>query len=334
MKNAFKSFLIVGLFLAFQSCKDNPTGPGSSSGGKIVFSMPTGATPYNSGQTHVHIINADGSGLKQLTFGNHEDMPRWSPDGSQIVFVSDSLGTSLGEPMWIMNADGSNWRPVWRNPNEPTMAFPGDHPSWSPDGRKIIFSWCTHCEYGTMIWDIYVADLTTELIEQLTYGDPWRDTTIDYPIGSNGEPVFSPDGKKIYFSSSRDDSINGTIAGIFSMNPDGSDVQRVIVSSPTLGFHGSPSVSLDGKKLAFVQGDTSSSALYISNVDGSNIVKVADPPTGTSVRLPRWAPDSRHVMFISDSGEGGGIFVINIDGTNLRKLAVEDSVGYFDWIAE
>jgi len=218
-----------------------------------------------------------------------------------------------------MNADGSNWRLVkyYTNPFAPLV---GEFPSWSPDGKKIAFDWCTHCDWGVIFRDIYIVDLTASQIKQLTYGDPWRDTTIDYPIGSNGSPVFSPDGRKIYFNSSRDDSINGTIAGIFSMNPDGSNVQKVIVTSPVMEFHVSPSISPDGSKLAFVQGDTSRSALFMSDVDGSNIAKITDPPIGTSVSSPRWSLDSKHIVFISGLEVGGGVFVINIDGTNLIKL--------------
>ena len=323
MKNAFKSFLILGLFLGFQSCKDNPAGPGGGLGGKIVFSMTTGATPYSTGESHIYVMNADGSGLRQLTFGSYEDMPRWSPDGSQIVFVSDSLWTSLGNPLWIMKADGSNWRPV---KYYTTVAQPGENPSWSPDGKKIAFDWCTHCEYGVMIWDIYVVDLTTEGINKITFGEGDN----GYPIGSNVTPVFSPDGKKIFFNSSRYDSTDGTIAGIFSMNQDGNDVRKVVVTSPTVGFHVSPSVSPDGETLAFVQGDTSGSALFISNIDGCNIFKLTDPPIGTSIILPRWSPDGKHIIFVSGPGIGGGIFVINTDGTNLVKLKVGD-ISAVDW---
>jgi Tol biopolymer transport system component len=277
--------------------------------------MTSGTTPYNSGQTHIYVINPDGSGLKQLTFGSYEDMPRWSPDRSQIVFVAETLSTSLGSAMWIMNADGSNWRPVKYIP-EYSLALTGEYPCWAPDGKKIAFDWCTHCEYGLMIPDIYVMDLTIEVVNQLTYGEGDN----GYPIGSNGYPTWSPDGTKIFFNSSRYDSINGTIAGIFSMNPDGSDVQKIIVSSPTIGFHVSASISPDGKKLVFVQGDTSGSALFVSNINGANIIKITDPPIGTSVRLPRWSSDNKRIEFISGSGTGAGIFVVNTDGTNLLKL--------------
>jgi Tol biopolymer transport system component len=322
MRNAFKSLLIVGLFMGFQSCRDNPVGPGGGLGGKIVFSMTTGATPYNSGQTHIYVINADGSGLRQLTFGPYEDMPRWSPDGSRVVFVSDSLWTSLGNPMWIMNADGSNWHLV-RYFTETQFPQPGEFPSWSPDGKKITFDWCTHCEWGVMIWDIYVVDLTTDEISQLTNGDG----TTDYPVGSNSAPTWSPDGNRIYFQSTRADSAGSLlIYDVYSMDSDGSGVQRI--TSTANGYSGVPCVSPNGEKLAFVRGDTSGNELYVVGVDGSNPVALTTPPLGNTIQSPRWSADNKQIMFAS----GGSIFLINVDGTGLMKMPLPNiNTYYFDW---
>lgn len=325
MKKIYMLLFLLIILLGTSCHNDNPVGPGDLNG-KIIFSMTTGATPYNSGQTHIYVINADGSGFKQLTFGSYEDMPRWSPDGSQIVFISDSLSTSLGSSMWIMNADGSNWRPV-KSFNESPHAMPGYNPNWSPDGKMITFDWSKHAESGIMIWDIYTVDLNTTKLKQITFGDPIRDTIINYPIGNNTQPVYSPDGNKIYFSSSRTDSLNSIISGIFSMNSDGSNVQKIITTSNNLEFYARPAVSPDGKKIIFIHSGTQSNALYISNIDGLNSVKLSDPPNG-AIYSPRWLPDGEKIMFTS----GNIIFIININGTNLTRLPLDNiKTMYFDW---
>ncbi len=296
-------------------------------GGKIVFS-----SPDSIGYDQIFIVYPDGTGLKQLTYGSRgHSMPRWSPDGKKIVFVSDSLGTTLGNPMFIMDENGTNSRAVKEFHYNPSYAFyqPGDYPSWSPDGNKIVFDWCTHCEYGTLIKDIYVVDLITDQMKQLTFGDPWHDTTIKYPAGSNGSPVFSPDGEKIYFNSSRDDSIYGTISGIFSMDTEGNNVQGVICTHTFDEYYVSPSISPDNKKIIFIHGNKTVSKLFAANIDGSNITLVCDPPNGKWVYLPQFSPSSKRVIFISDV-----LYIINLDGSNLRKLQLPGNFlnYYYDWI--
>jgi hypothetical protein len=85
---------------------------------RVVF-----VSPYL-GNDEIFVINADGTGLTQLTFNQWEwdKHPSWSPDGSQIIFWSNRETQRM--QIWAMNADGSNvrnlsnnefndWDPVW-----------------------------------------------------------------------------------------------------------------------------------------------------------------------------------------------------------------------------
>lgn len=124
---------LVGLF-------SNPAF--SPDGRQIVFSSPLGPPVAN-----LMIINADGTGLCQLTAGNFEDRyPHWSTRG--IVFARSGSGD---HGLWLIQPDGSGL--------EALRDAIGRNPAWSPDSSKIAFDDFEH---------MHVFDLINRTVKPLT----------------------------------------------------------------------------------------------------------------------------------------------------------------------
>ena len=93
----------------------------SPDGRKIVF------VNFRDGNFDVYVMNADGSGQRNLTrHPSHDSDPEWSPDGKKIAFTTKREGNF---EIYVMNADGSGQHNLTRNPAVDR------YPVWSP-GRK------------------------------------------------------------------------------------------------------------------------------------------------------------------------------------------------------
>ncbi|MBI4476923.1 MAG: PD40 domain-containing protein [Acidobacteria bacterium] len=112
-----------------------------------------------------------------------DSQPRYSPDGSRIVFLSDRSGA---DNIWVANADGTDPRAITK---EKTMAFRS--PDWTPDGKYIVASRPTGTP-PTMQLYLYHVDGGSGV--KLT-GNTEEQRTL-YALG----PAFGRDGRYVYFS--------------------------------------------------------------------------------------------------------------------------------------
>jgi Tol biopolymer transport system component len=188
----------------------------SPDGRRIVFSH--GPCNNGSGCHHLYVIEADGTGLRQLTFGTDvEIQPAWSPNGSRIAFsrLTDCEPSPCEQDVYSVRPDGSDMT---------RLTAPGvtdRDPNWSPGGQRIAFVSNQHStglplEIFTMAADGSNKQRVTR--SQGTEGF----TVVDHP-------AWSPNGERIAFRWGPLGSCGSNSCGyeIFTVRTDGTDYQRV-----------------------------------------------------------------------------------------------------------
>ncbi len=142
---------------------------------------------------HLYAMELEAEEPTQLTFGNHHDIhPVWSPNQSQIAFVSNRAG---GFDLHVMNNDGTNIQQLTNTPDNETV------PKWSPDGTQIAYITVQILADGEQRKTLHLIDAESGETRQL-YNEGDKINSLDW----------SPDGSFLVFWETRkQEQGNGTI---------------------------------------------------------------------------------------------------------------------------
>lgn len=202
----------------------------------------------------LYVADANGRNARSLTRGPADDQePAWSPDGSQIVFAGDRDSERTLVDLYVISVSGGDVRPLVSDP------WNDAEPDWSPDGSQIAFARFPPADENSDDEEILPGDIYTVGANGSGAGRLTSDPADDE------EPRFSPDGRTIAFTSTRDGHFQ-----LYLMNADGSGQHRLLASSAD---DREPSWSPDGRSLVFDRYTNAGSEIWIVNSDGSDARK-------------------------------------------------------------
>ena len=192
----------------------------------------------------IFVADQKGNIVKQLTNTTGYDAEATvSPDGKKIVFTSDRTGDL---ELWTMNIDGSDQKQVtfglgydggaFFSPDSKSLVFRASRPQTEEDVKEYKDFLSRHLVAPTSM-EIYTCNVDGSNLKQIT------------KLGkANWAPFFTPNGKKILFSSNHQ-SKRGYDFQLYMVNAaDGSGLEQITTESI---FNAFPMFSPDGKKLCW-----------------------------------------------------------------------------------
>ena len=137
----------------------------------------------------LYIMDKDGKNVRQLTHapGCYNGGPFFAPDGKRIIFRSDRKKKDHLQ-LYVINTDGSGERALTDDLNWVQWG-----PYWYKDSKHIAYAGANHAVAGRPNYDLYWMDVESGKKVRLTYAP-----------GADVLPVFSPDGKRLMWTSTRD----------------------------------------------------------------------------------------------------------------------------------
>ena len=264
---------------------------------------------------NIYIMPIEGGEARVIREGlSYDIQPRFSPDGTKISFTSDAGG---GDNIWVMNSDGSDAKQIT---NESFRLL--NNASWTPDGNYLVAR-----KHFTSARSLGAGEIW---MYHITGGSGIQLTERPNDQQDKGQPVVSSDGRYVYYSQ---DVYPG---GFFQYNKDPNSQIYVInrydreegnIERITGGPGGaiSPTVSPDGKKLAFVKRVRTKSVLYVRDLetgierpvydnmsyDQQQAWAIFGPYTNMS-----WTPDGSYLVFWAK----GGIHKLNVSNYSVEEI--------------
>lgn len=221
----------------------------------------------------------------------------WGPEGRRIAFIHTPDTVDLIQPgsrnqLWALDLQTRRMRRVMRGP---VLT-----PDWHPDGSRFVF------HSGQIPQHLFTVGAEGPPIRRLTGPDSPNPDLENTVVGR-----WRPDGKRLLFAVEA-----GEPSGIYTMDPDGSDLQKLV------GWSIMPAWFPNGERIAYVSWDQSvedgsrKKQIYVANADGTGRRKLTDLSNSRNIAWPSVSPDGEQIAF----AHADQIYLMNADGTGIRQV--------------
>jgi TolB protein len=233
--------------------------------------------------SQVFTLDPTSDAVRRLTDVPKDDAaaaPDWSSDGARIVYERRRKGRF---EIWVMNADGTGQKRLTGKDG-----FDDFLPSFSRDGSRILYSHCS---------DPFNIDFFADCdIDAINSDGTGRETILDAGAWLDIRAVYSPDSKRIAFSSDR----GGLQSAIWMMNADGSKPRRLTKPRLRAFF---PDWRPDGRRIIFTDNCcVRGSNVWTMRPDGKGLMQVTQKHVPSDAAFASYSPDARQIVFLFNGG--------------------------------
>ncbi|OGQ16961.1 MAG: Tol-Pal system beta propeller repeat protein TolB [Deltaproteobacteria bacterium RIFCSPHIGHO2_02_FULL_40_11] len=242
----------------------------------------------------LYVMDFDGSNIQQLT--KHESIlsaPAWAPFGTHVTYSRYATHKKNIKNLDLFMLELSSGKEISLS----THTGLNTGAKWSPDGTQLAATLSLH---GNP--EIYLIDRRGKILHRIT-----QHGAIDV------EPCFSPDGKKLVFSSGR-----APYAHLYLLEDlSSSEATRLTFAGR---YNSSPAWSPDGNQIAFSAQLEGHFDLFSVQPNGRGLRRLTKSERGKNNEYPSWSPDGRHLVYTSNESGTYDLYMMNADGSAVHKI--------------
>jgi Tol biopolymer transport system component len=263
-------------------------------GGPGLIALQRSADPNGS---NIWLLDWQTGAARQLTFGDFDGVPTFSPNGEWIAFRSDASWHGYLN-IWAIRADGSDLHRLTKGKGDLSR----DEPAFSANGRWVAFTAEVPGRNGYQIERVALS------------GGHRRVVVPGTRRKSAWAPAYSPDGEHLAWVQGPEVGTRNSEPHIYIGDTQGRHARRLTVG-------GAPEFSPDGRSIVYLRGFACAGGVPGSEIDvlslDSGKLSTAKYSCGAGLYAPTFSPDGSWITYTVGTAEGSEIGFVATPGAVL-----------------